>query len=185
MINPAVQIDVDTLSGMAPLRLVAFSLGSNVGDRLGYLQTAVDALRATPGLTLTAVSSVYETSPVGPVSEQGDFLNIIVMAESTLASMVMLERAQAIEDAFGRVRTVPGGPRTIDVDLIAVGSRVINTDVLTLPHPRAHERAFVLVPWNEVDPTAVIVGRGAVADLLVGVDTAGVRRRADLAIETA
>lgn len=185
MINPAVQIDVDTLSGMTPLRIVTFSLGSNLGDRLGYLQAAVDALRATPGLIVTAVSSVYETSPVGPVEAQDDFLNIIVIAESTLASMVMLERAQAIEDAFGRVRTVPGGPRTIDVDLIAVGSRVINTAELTLPHPRAHERAFVLVPWYEVDPTASIVGRGAVADLVAHVDAAGVRRREDLAIETA
>ncbi len=185
MNNPAIEFDVDTLSGMTPLRNVAFSLGSNVGDRVGYLQAAFDALRATPGLTITGVSSVYETSPVGPIEEQPHFLNIMVTGESTLASMVMLERAHAIEDAFGRVRTVAGGPRTIDVDLIAVGSRVINTAVLTLPHPRAHERAFVLVPWFEVEPTAVIVGRGAVADLLAGMDTSGVRRRADLAIETA
>lgn len=185
MINPTVQFDVDTLSGMAPLRIATFSLGSNMGDRLGYLQTGVDALRATPGLKVTAVSSVYETDPVGPVESQEDFLNLVVVTESTLASMVMLERAQAIEDAFGRVRTVPGGPRTIDVDLIAVGNRVINTEVLTLPHPRAHERAFVLVPWFEVAPDAELVGRGPIATLLALLDTTGVRRRDDLAIETA
>lgn len=185
MINPTVQFDVDTLSGMAPLRVATFSLGSNMGDRLGYLQTGVDALRATPGLKVTAVSSVYETDPVGPVESQEDFLNIVVVTESTLASMVMLERAQAIEDAFGRVRTVPGGPRTIDVDLIAVGNRVINTEELTLPHPRAHERAFVLVPWFEVDPDAELVGRGPIAELLARIDITGVRRRDDLVIETA
>lgn len=185
MINPTVQFDVDTLSGMAPLRVSTFSLGSNMGDRLGYLQTGVDALRATPGLKVTAVSSVYETDPVGPVESQEDFLNIVVVTESTLASMVMLERAQAIEDAFGRVRTVPGGPRTIDVDLIAVGNRVINTEELTLPHPRAHERAFVLVPWFEVDPDAELVGRGPIAELLARIDITGVRRRDDLVIETA
>lgn len=185
MINPAVQIDVDTLSGMAPLRIVTYSLGSNQGDRLGYLQAAVDALRATPGLTVTAVSSVYETAPVGPVADQPDFLNIIVVAESTLASMVMLERAHAIEDAFGRVRTITGGPRTIDVDLIAVGNRVITGDQLTLPHPRAHERAFVLLPWFEVAPEAELVGHGPIADLLAGLGAAGVRRRDDLAIESA
>lgn len=185
MINPSVEFDVDTLSGMAPLRIATFSLGSNMGDRLGYLQTGVEALRATPGLKVTGVSSVYETDPVGPVESQDDFLNIIVVAESTLASMVMLERAQAIEDAFGRVRTVLGGPRTIDVDLIAVGSRVIASEVLTLPHPRAHERAFVLVPWYEVAPDAELVGHGPVARLLDTVDTTGVRRRDDLVIETA
>ena len=99
--------------------------------------------------------------------------------------MVMLERAQAIEDAFGRVRTVLGGPRTIDVDLIAVGNRVIASEVLTLPHPRAHERAFVLVPWHEVAPDAELVGHGPIARLLDTVDTTGVRRRDDLVIETA
>lgn len=182
MTDPRTDFDVDTRSGMAPLRMVTYSLGSNLGERLEYLQGATDLLRATPGLRVTAVSSVYETEPVGPV-DQPDFLNIIVLAESTLASMVMLERAQAIENGFGRVRAVPLGPRTIDVDLIAVGDRVINTEVLVLPHPRAHERAFVLVPWLEVDPDAELVGHGRVADLVAGLDTSGVRLRQDLVIE--
>ncbi|MBI5027284.1 MAG: 2-amino-4-hydroxy-6-hydroxymethyldihydropteridine diphosphokinase [Actinobacteria bacterium] len=175
-------LDVDTLSGMAPLRVAVFSLGSNLGDRFEYLQGAVGALRATPGLKISGVSSVYETTPVGLV-EQPDFLNIVVVTESTLPSMVMLERALAIEDAYSRVRVVPGGPRTVDVDLIAVGDRVLNGENLTLPHPRAHERAFVLAPWLEVEPDAELVGHGRVADLLAGLDATGVRRRDDLRVE--
>jgi len=175
-------LDVDTLSGMAPLRVAVFSLGSNLGDRFEYLQGAANALRATPGLKITGISSVYETTPVGLV-DQPDFLNIVVVTESTLASMVMLERALAIEDAFSRVRLVPGGPRTVDVDLIAVGDRVLNGETLTLPHPRAHERAFVLVPWLEVEPDAELVGHGRIADLLPGLDASGVRRRDDLRVE--
>ena len=174
--------DVDTLSGMAPLRVAVFSLGSNLGDRFEYLQGATSALRATPGLKITGISPVYETSPVGNV-EQPDFLNIVVVTESTLPSMVMLERALAIEDAFNRVRLVPRGPRTVDVDLIAVGDRVLNGEQLTLPHPRAHERAFVLMPWHEVEPDAELVGHGRIADLLAGLDVSGVRRRDDLRIE--
>jgi len=175
-------VDVDTLSEMSPLRTAVFSLGSNIEDRFEHLQGAVNHLRATPGMTIAAISSVYETTPVGTV-EQADFLNLVVIADSTLASTVMLERALAIEDAFERVRLVPGGPRTVDVDLIAVGDRRIDNDFLTLPHPRAHERGFVLVPWLEADPYATLVGHGPVAELVRTVDVSGVRRRDDLRIE--
>jgi 2-amino-4-hydroxy-6-hydroxymethyldihydropteridine diphosphokinase len=177
-----VPFDIDTLSGMSPLRQAVFSIGSNLGDRLEYLQGAVRHLRATPGLKITRISSVYETTPVG-FTDQPDFLNLVVTSDSTLASTVMLERALAIEDAFDRVRELPGGPRTVDVDLIAVGQREINNDFLTLPHPRAHERGFVLVPWLEIDPEADLVGHGRVADLIAGVDTSGVRRRDDLSAQ--
>lgn len=177
-----IDFDLDTLSGMAPLRQVTYSLGSNLGDRLEYLQGATNLLRQTPGMKITGVSSVYETDPVG-LTDQPLFLNIVVQAESTLASTVMLERAHAIEEAFDRVREIAFGPRTIDVDLIAVADRVINNDVLTLPHPRAHERAFVLVPWLELEPEAELVGHGRVADLVADLDTSVVRRRDDLVIE--
>lgn len=177
-----IDFDLDTLSGMAPLRQVTYSLGSNLGDRLEYLQGATNLLRQTPGMKITGVSSVYETDPVG-LTDQPLFLNIVVQAESTLASTVMLERAHAIEEAFDRVREITFGPRTIDVDLIAVADRVINNDVLTLPHPRAHERAFVLVPWLELEPEAELVGHGRVADLVADLDTSVVRRRDDLVIE--
>lgn len=159
-----------------------FSIGSNLGDRMEYLNLAVRALRATPGLRLTGVSSVYATAPVGVVT-QPDFLNAVVAVESTLPSMVMLERALAIEDALNRVRTTRWGPRTIDVDLITVDDRQLESPELTLPHPRAHERAFVLVPWLEVQPDAVLVGHGPIVDLVAGLDTAGVRRCDDLRID--
>lgn len=177
-----IDLDLDTLSGMAPLRLVTYSLGSNLGDRLEYLQGAATLLSATPGMKVTGISSVYETAPV-ELTDQPEFLNIVVQAESTLASMVMLERAHAIEHAFDRIRTVRFGPRTIDVDLIAVADRVIDNETLTLPHPRAHQRAFVLVPWLEVDPAAELVGHGRVAELVEHLDTSGVRRCDDLQIE--
>lgn len=175
-------LDIDTLSGMSPLREAVFSLGSNLGDRFAYLQGAVNHLRATPGLTITRISSVYETKAVGLV-DQPDFLNLILTADSSLASTVMLDRAMAIEEAFDRVREVPGGPRTVDVDLIAVGQRELSSELLTLPHPRAHERAFVLMPWSEIDPDAELVGHGRVADLLTKLDRGGVQRRDDLRVE--
>jgi 2-amino-4-hydroxy-6-hydroxymethyldihydropteridine diphosphokinase len=180
--NAHLDLDPNTLAGQKPRRPVVFSLGSNLGDRLGYLQGAVKALAATPDTLLIDVSPVYETSPVGLVIDQPDFLNIIVRAESTLASMVLLERALAIEDEFRRVREVPGGPRTLDVDLIAVGQRIRNRPELILPHPRAHQRAFVLVPWHDLQPEADLPGVGPIADLLAGLDVSGVRRRPDLVI---
>lgn len=168
-------LDLDTLSTLRPLRHVVYSLGSNLGDSLEYLQRAVDALARTPDTIVTAVSSVYLTDPVGK-TDQPPFHNIVVLAESTLPSAVLLDRAQAIENGLGRVRDERWGPRTIDVDLIAVGDREMETRDLTLPHPRAHERAFVLVPWAEVEPDAVLPGRGPVARLVERVGTAGVRR---------
>ena len=164
-----------------PSRRVVLSLGGNLGDRWHSLQAAVAALRATRGLALTGVSGVWETAPVGVV-EQPDFLNIVVLATSTLSPDELLARAQAIEVALGRVRTIPGGPRTVDVDLIQVGACVLTGRRLTLPHPRAHERAFVLVPWLEADPDAELVGHGRVAGLIAGLDVTGVRRRDELTV---
>ncbi|MFZ1409961.1 MAG: 2-amino-4-hydroxy-6-hydroxymethyldihydropteridine diphosphokinase [Micropruina sp.] len=181
--NAHLDFDLDTMAGLKPLRSVVFSVGSNLGDRLAFLQGAVNAIASTPELRLVEVSSVYETAPVGMVLEQPDFLNIVVLAESTLASMVLLERALAIENAFRRVREVPGGPRTLDVDLIAVGRRTRNRPELTLPHPRAHERAFVLIPWLEVQPDADLPGLGPIVDLLGLVDLSGVRQRPDLVLD--
>ena len=177
-------IDADTLSGMKPLRKVVYSIGSNLGDRLGNVQGAVDALSDTPDVIVVDVSSVYETKPFGGPADSPEFLNIVVIAETTLEPRTLVERAFAIEDAFGRTRdSGRWGPRTLDVDLIMVGNAVVDQDDLKLPHPLAHERAFVLVPWYEVDPTAEIVGKGAIGDLLVQADASGVLRRDDLVIE--
>jgi 2-amino-4-hydroxy-6-hydroxymethyldihydropteridine diphosphokinase len=176
-------IDADTLSGMKPLRKVVYSIGSNLGDRLGNVQGAVDALKDTPDVIVVDVSSVYETKPVGGPPTSPQFLNIVVVAETTLDPTTLVERAFAIEDAFGRTREERWGPRTLDVDLIMVGTAVVDQEDLRLPHPLAHERAFVLVPWYEVDPTAEITGKGAIGDLLGQADASGVVRRDDLVID--
>lgn len=153
------------------------SLGSNTGDRTAHLQTAVAAL----GRAVRAVSSIYRTPPWGGV-EQDDFYNIIVIVEdSTVDDAIQWwDRCQALERAAGRERLVRWGPRTLDADVITVdnhGQQIVSTDPeLTLPHPRAAERAFVLVPWAEVDPTAELVGIGMISDLLDGLDTSGITR---------
>jgi len=176
-------IDTDTLSGMKPLHKVVYSLGSNLGDRLGNLQGAVDALRDTPDVIVVDVSPVYETSPVGGPEESPDFLNLVVVAETTLEPRTLLERAQAIEDAYGRERTGRWAPRTLDVDLIVVGTVVLDHDDLRLPHPLAQERGFVLVPWLAIDPQGEVPGQGPLAELAAAVGDAGITRRDDLVID--
>ena len=164
--------------GAGSNRAVVFSLGSNLGDRVANLQLGLDVLSAS-GLDLVAVSSVYETDPVGGV-EQADYLNAVLLAGSSLPPRDILARCAAAEGAAGRVRTQRWGPRTLDVDIIVCGSVVSTDPALTLPHPRAHERAFVLVPWLEVDSRAVLPGWGLVAGLLKTTPAAGVRRRSEL-----
>ncbi|GAB2590050.1 2-amino-4-hydroxy-6-hydroxymethyldihydropteridine diphosphokinase [Microlunatus antarcticus] len=176
-------IDTDTLSGMKPLRKVVYSIGSNLGDRQGNLQGAVDALRDTPDVIVVDVSPVYETSPVGGPEDSPDFLNLVVVAETTLEPRTLLERALAIEDAYGRERTSHWAPRTLDVDLIMVGAAVVDHEDLRLPHPLAHERGFVLVPWFAVDPQGEVPGQGPLAALVAEVDDAGITRRDDLVID--
>lgn len=178
-------IDADTLSGMRPLRKVVYSIGSNLGDRFGNLQGAVDALSDTPDVIVVDVSSVYETEPIGGPADNPRFLNMVVVAETTLDPRTLVERAFAIEDAYGRQRNGERwGPRTLDVDLIMVGSTEIDQEDLRLPHPLASERGFVLVPWYEIDPSAELPGKGKIADLVKSVDTSGVVRRGDLVIES-
>jgi 2-amino-4-hydroxy-6-hydroxymethyldihydropteridine diphosphokinase len=161
---------------------VVLSLGSNLGRRIDYLQGALDALFDAPGLTFVAVSPVYETDPVGG-PEQDAYLNAVVIAESALSPRVLLDRAHSIEKAFGRERLERWGPRTLDVDLIMVGGVMSDDPELTLPHPRAHERAFVLIPWAQADPAADLPGHGPVSALLAGLDHSGVGLRADLSLE--
>ncbi len=176
-------LDADTMTGgMRPIRQAVLALGSNLGERLNRLQSAVAALEDTPEVTIVAVSSVYETEPVDTPAGSGKFLNAVVLIDTTLTVHTLLDRALAIEDAFGRERSVKGAPRTLDVDLLVVGQRVCDDDQLKLPHPRAHERGFVLVPWLEIDAEGEIPGKGFVADLIGDVDTAGVVKREDLEI---
>jgi 2-amino-4-hydroxy-6-hydroxymethyldihydropteridine diphosphokinase len=160
------------------------AIGSNLGDRLGSLQGAVNSLADTPEVWLTAVSPVYETEPVGAPEGSKNFLNAVIMIDTTLSARTLLDRALAIEDAFGRERTgVKGEPRTLDVDLIVVGDRRANDEDLKLPHPQAHERAFVLAPWHDVEPDAEIPDFGPVAKLLEQVGDQGITKREDLSLE--
>jgi 2-amino-4-hydroxy-6-hydroxymethyldihydropteridine diphosphokinase len=179
-------VDSDTLTGeMRPIRRCVISLGSNLGDRLAKLQGAVDSLSDTPEVWLTAVSSVYETTPVDAPEGSEPFLNAIVSFDTTLSAHTLLDRAHAVEAAFGRERDgTPNAPRTLDVDLIVVGERRADDDDLKLPHPRAHERGFVLVPWVEIEPDAEIPGVGPVAELAEKVGSAGLLLRDDLTLET-
>ena len=162
------------MTAVDPGPTVVLALGSNLGDRLASLQGGVDALCARPGLSRVQVSPVYETAPVGGPA-QPEYLNAVLVAATTLSARAILDRCQEAENALGRVRTERWGPRRIDVDVIVYGTEVSDDPGLTLPHPRAHERAFVLAPWHDVDPGAVIPGRGRVADLLAAVGTADVR----------
>ena len=181
--NPHI-VDTDTLTGeMHPIRRCVLALGSNLGERLNNLQGAVDALADTPEVWVTAVSPVYETAPVDAPDGSKDYLNAVLLADTTLSARTLLERALAVEDAYGRERTAEhNAPRTLDVDLIVVGDRRADDDDLVLPHPRAHERAFVLAPWNDVEPDAELPGQGPVAELLAKAGEQAVNRRDDLTL---
>lgn len=143
------------------------SLGANLGDRAGALRAALTALTDDG---LVARSTLYETPPWGPV-EQPPYLNAIAIVRGPRNARGWLDRAHELEQAAGRTREVRWGARTLDVDVVTVteddGTPVLSDDPdLTLPHPRAHERAFVLVPWAALEPGAVLPGRGRVADLM-------------------
>src|SRR5262245_47672876 len=168
---------------MHPIRRGVLALGSNMGERFNNLQGAVSTLADTPEVVVTDVSPVYETTPLGGPEDARDYLNAVVCIDTTLSAHTMLERCLAVEDAFGRVRTERGAPRTLDVDLIVLGERLCDDDELKLPHPRAHERAFVLKPWSDIEPEAEIPGQGRVLDLLGKLDLEGVRLRVDAHLE--
>jgi 2-amino-4-hydroxy-6-hydroxymethyldihydropteridine diphosphokinase len=182
--NPHI-IDADTLTGeMRPIRRAVLSIGSNLGERLSNLQGAVSSLADTPDVWVQAISPVYETEPIDSPEDAGLYLNAVVVIDTAVPATVVLERALAIEDAFGRERTgTVNESRTLDIDVIVVGDKVVDSPELVLPHPRAAERAFVLKPWVDIEPSAVLPGVGPIADLLAKVGDDGVARRDDLALE--
>ncbi|CAM5468677.1 2-amino-4-hydroxy-6-hydroxymethyldihydropteridinediphosphokinase [Streptomyces violaceorubidus] len=174
------QVDAADTTLSNPKRAV-IALGANLGNRLETLQGAIDALEDTPGVRVKGVSPVYETEPWGVAPDgQPSYFNAVVIVKTTLPPSSLLERAHAVEEAFHRVRDERWGPRTLDVDIVAYAEVVSDDPQLTLPHPRAHERAFVLAPWLDVDPEAALPGQGRVADLLAAVTRDGVAPRADL-----
>jgi 2-amino-4-hydroxy-6-hydroxymethyldihydropteridine diphosphokinase len=157
------------------VRQVFLSLGSNLGDRLAHLQSAIDKLHAKDVL-ITKVSSVYETAPVD-YKEQPDFLNIAVETYTSLLPMRLLLRTQRIEREMGRKRTIPKGPRPIDIDILLHGSAIVSVATLQIPHPRMHERRFVLVPLAELAPELRHpVTRQTMRDLLAAAPHQFVRR---------
>ena len=142
------------------------SLGSNLGDSAEILSSAAEALNEVS--EVIALSSFYQTRPVGG-PPQPDFINAVIIIETNLEPEELLLVAQAIEGAHGRERnenTVKWGPRFLDIDLIKCDEMLVNSPDLTIPHPRAHEREFVLRPWNEIDPAATLPGFGAISRLL-------------------
>lgn len=147
-------------------------LGSNLGDRLASLQGAVDRLGAEAGIELIRSSRVWETVPVGG-PEQPEFLNCVVRAAVGLEPFDLLAACQRVEAALGRVREVRWGPRTIDIDVLMIGTRAIDTPGLMVPHPRMHQRAFVLMPLLEIDPDPVLPNGTRLLDVRLGPDAVG------------
>ncbi len=145
-------------------------LGSNLGDRRGFLRAAIGRLREESGVRVTAVSDLYESEPVGGPGGQGDYCNLVVAIDTDLDPRALLDLCQLLEDEAGRVRHERWGSRTLDVDILLFGAESIEEDDLVVPHPRMWERRFVIEPLGQLAPD-VLAGRPA------GVAVAGTVRR--------
>jgi 2-amino-4-hydroxy-6-hydroxymethyldihydropteridine diphosphokinase len=135
-------------------------VGANLGDAVSTVRAALQALDTLPDTLRVASSSLYRSAPVEAAGP--DFINAVAELQTTLPPLELLHRLQAIEHAFGRVRSVRNAPRTLDLDLLSWGDLVLHSDELTLPHPRAHLRAFVLLPLAEIDPMLSLAARGPI-----------------------
>lgn len=153
-----------TTEGRAPAWI---GLGANLGDARATLEQALTALAALPHTTLSARSSFYRTAPMD--SSGPDYLNAVALLHTALAPQPLLEALQRIEQAHGRERPYRNAPRTLDLDLLLYADERVSTPTLTVPHPRLHERAFVLRPLAELSPALAIPGHGPVGELLAGV----------------
>jgi 2-amino-4-hydroxy-6-hydroxymethyldihydropteridine diphosphokinase len=143
------------------------ALGSNLDDPVAQVRAGAQALGKLPGTHLVRCSALYRTAPIG-VTDQPDFINAACALDTTLPPTVLMQALLDIELAHGRQRDIPGGPRTLDLDLLLYGDQVCHEPGLTLPHPRLHERAFVLYPLSEIAPGLSIPGRGQVQTLRAG-----------------
>ena len=150
------------------------ALGANLGDRLEQLREAVRLLAEKDGVEVVRSSRVFETEPVGP--PQPAYLNAVVEVRTTLEPRQLLEAAQAVESALGRVRAERWGPRTIDVDILTFDDRTVDEPDLEIPHPRMHERGFVLVPLGELDDDPMLPGGRSLTEIRLSPDVVfGVR----------
>ena len=143
----------------------AVALGSNLDDPEAQVQRGFDEIAALPGIEIVRRSRLYRTAPVGFV-DQPDFVNACALVETSLAPRDLLDALLAVEQRRGRVRAIPNGPRILDLDIVLYGDQVVDEPGLRIPHPRAHQRAFVLVPLVEVWPDAVIPGHGTARECL-------------------
>ena len=139
------------------------ALGSNLGDSQSILSDAI--VQIGNSIKVQSISKFYETIPVGG-PKQPNYLNAVLIGDTEMQPLELLTQLQSIENGAGRVREERWGPRTLDLDLITYGDLLLNEQALTLPHPRAHERSFVLEPWFEIDPQAVLPGYGKIGVLL-------------------
>ena len=162
------------------IETVYVALGSNLDEPRRQLQAGVQALAQLPGTQVHKCSSFYASAPVG-YAHQPDFVNAVAAIHTTLAPRALLDALLGIERAHGRMRDIPNGPRTLDLDIVLYGERVVHEPGLTVPHPRMHQRAFVLAPLAEIAPDAQVPGAGPVRELLAGVDRASVRVLAEQA----
>lgn len=151
------------------------ALGANLENPIAQVRAGIEALAALPGTRLIGQSSLYRTAPVG-YAAQPDFINAVAAIETTLGPRKLLDALLAIELKHRRVRDYPNAPRTLDLDLLLYGDIELDEDGLTIPHPRMHERAFVLAPLAEITPHCAIPGRGRVDELLRAADATGVAR---------
>ncbi len=163
------------MPGREPVAIAFIGLGSNLADPLLQVRQALTELESIFGTWVTARSSLYRTAPVGYL-EQPDFINAAASVQTALGPQALLAALLAIETRHGRKRTTRNAPRTLDLDLLLYADEVLEQDGLTLPHPRLHERAFVLAPLAEIAPEAMVPGRGRVQDLLARVDCKGLSR---------
>lgn len=162
------------LAPVRPVRAV-LALGSNLGHSLDTLSGAVERLNHVDGIEVVSESPLVVTAPVGGPEGQPDYLNQVIEVSTTLAPYALLEAAHTVEQAFHRERIVRWGPRTLDIDVITYGSVDSDDPDLTLPHPRAAERAFVLIPWSWMDPGAFVAGRSVFELAELAEDRDGVR----------
>lgn len=154
-----------------PVERAVIALGSNLGDREATIRAAVRDIDAIPGVRVVAASGLVESGAVKPTGLDESaprYLNAVILADVTITPLELLDAVNGIEQRHGRVRETVWGDRTLDADLITVGTAQESSERLTLPHPRAWQRSFVLVPWAQVDPDAVLPGHGRITDLVAG-----------------
>jgi 2-amino-4-hydroxy-6-hydroxymethyldihydropteridine diphosphokinase len=156
------------------------ALGSNLGDPVAQVRAGARELALLPDTRLCGCSALYRTAPVG-LTDQPDFINAVCELDTTLSAPALLQALFAIERTHGRVRDRPGGPRTLDLDLLLYGDARLDEPGLHVPHPRLHERAFVLYPLHDIAPALVVPGHGPVADLLAGCRGQAIERLAERA----